>query len=261
MNIVVATSRGKVVKSHLNRLKNNTTCELHSFPGAKLHTLSMEAHKLADKYKTTDNNLTIYFMGGLPNLTKRLKGKNYEEVIMETENSELVSIIMTEIRTIHSQFSKSNIKTVFCPVIPSNLEKWNQTRLRQHKTNRLPHSHKYPEMQKLLQYTVIELNREITTFNKQNKLATPFITTKTIVSLKPNCKIPSPRYKFQYINLPDGVHLNEHLGGVVAKQLMKAIITNQTTTTIQTKKLDPTHPVESDEDDERVNHSRHWRPQ
>lgn len=271
MNTIVATSRGKVVREFFEKNKGGICGEFYFYPGAKYARLATEANKIVSCHSQNSKPLTIYFMGGLPDITvmKRDKRDNYEEVIMEGNCKNIIQNIMSEITHIHHNLSQSNTKSVFCPIIPSNIEKWNSKRLAQGKTRRLKFSNNYINMQKELHTTIIDLNREIIAFNKHNSLATPFITIKTIISLPPNPKKSTPRYKFSFVNFPDGVHFNVFLAKIVANQLIKAINRNSPAFTQKPHILPtpillpptiPTIKYESEDEDERVNHSRHWRP-
>ena len=264
MNIVVATSRGKAVFPLLEKSNrsNNIPSRLYFYPGAKYTHLTTETLRIIENERTPNTNIHVYILGGLPDLTKRLKNNptqpKYEEVIMEGNAKTNTERIMKEITTMYDKISRTGAKIIICPIVPSNISKWNYTRLTQHKTLSLKQFGLYPEMQHTLHQTVTQVNKEVTILNSSHNLRTPFINRSVITSFKVT-ENQTPKYKFSYNNFQDGVHPNRLLAQIWCDKLSESISKNfkQINPSSFSPKITVLEKV-SDSEDEL--HSRSWRP-
>lgn len=222
MNVFVCTSRGKALEPYLSRHMNSPYL-IHTLPGASLQSISIRTQQIIRKLENDNiKNASFYIIAGLPDITKRLKifKSNYEEVIFDGDSDNISDKIMRDIHRLADIIQANNHKFIMCPIIPSNIEKWNSCRLSQRKTSHLNYSSSYPDMQAKLHSTILQVNKEIISFNTGNSVITPFIATGIIVSYKRKPSLPTS-HKFSYKHLPDGVHLDSTIANQIAIKLVQ----------------------------------------
>ena len=257
MNILLCTSRGRalepVLPPHVGLFPN----KIHFFPGAKLRKLSQEAENILRNPNFTSTETHFYILAGLTDLTKRIidRRTHYEEVIFLENPDTAATRVLQEFFHLTDKVNSMGAKVILCPVIPSCITKWNNSRLHQKKTSYLAHSENYISMQKNLHLAVTSINKEIVTFNNSNKLATPFIDRPIIKTYTRNNET---KYKFTYNHLPDGVHPDREIAITWKNKLITAITQNRTIKeTIQNSSL--LHH-ENCTDMETSSPRRSWRP-
>ena len=256
MNIVVGTSRGEDIEPYLKSMaaENEIKLIFDSYKGASLRQLQTKAIEIIQTIEDPEN-IHLYIIGGLPDITTKTKlyREKYEEVIY-TETPDYTYDRMTNlITTTADNLSQHVSKIIFCTIIPSSIEKWNLTRLNQHKTKYLKHTDQYESWQRNLHQSLTQINSTITILNKTNKVHTPFlnrIVTDTVI------RRSKLSYKFSYTHLPDGVHLDEIAAQKCAQMILNAIKRNRPQVV---EKKEQTTQV-TDSDGENVSPKRSWRP-
>ena len=228
---LLCNSRGAQLKDHFDA--SGVNCKVA--PGAKLALLQSQTENIIKTYHSSNN--VIYIMGGIPDITTRLKGKDYDEVIFEGESHTVAASVIEKFKELKSLENAAN-KIVFCTITTVDLFKWNSVRVEQQKTKFLYHIHKYSDMQHNLNTCINEINRSLTEINSDSYLHTPFLH-RFVTKNKRN-----GRKHYQYQWLEDGVHPSRELVLKWIEQLETAIKVNQT------RLYDI--EVESDEDERRV---------
>ena len=205
MRVIVATSRGK----ELTPLHNPPHTWLRYSPGACIKDLTTSALEILEKhwyrYDICEPRF-VYFVAGLPDLTTKEEWPNfqgrhqYQEVIFKGEVEDAVDSMKSTIREAAFRVRAAGAVPVFGTIVPSQLERWNQIRLEQHKTTHLLHFHRYREMQLGLLQATIYTNRFIHEINNQHGVVTPALAKKILFSRR-------SKYRFRHKLLVDGVHL------------------------------------------------------
>lgn len=175
---------------------NNTILWVKS--GAKLKDLIGDAKQIVLREKGNTCISQIYICGGINNMTKKLKGPHYEELVYN-DNFHLQSVV-DDIISFSKFMAVHGIKIVFATIAPMNLLTWNTCRKQQHKTTILKCLDNYQSMQRQLQQSVIELNNKIVEINRENRVVTPFLE-KPIVQC-----VSRGRRRYYYHRLVDGLH-------------------------------------------------------
>ena len=151
----------------------------------------------------------IYYIAGLPDLTTKLKWRNfggrrqYEEIVFGPEEPNDVAdrvrgTMLTSAETIH----RAGGIPVFATIATCSLEAWNRIRLEQQKTTHLNHFKEYDTMQLHLHQAAIYANRHIHEINNSNLVRTPRLGETVLKSRK-------GKYRCRYGRLgEDGVHLD-----------------------------------------------------
>ena len=202
MRIIVATCRGK----ELTPLHKPPHTRLRYIPAASIKDLTAVALELPERHGGTSEPRFVYFVAGLPDLTTKVSWRNfmgryqYQEVIFKGPVEDAVEAMKTTIREAAHSIQAAGAVPVFSTIAPSQLERWNQVRLEQHKTTHLLHFQHYREMQLELLQTTIYVNRFIHELNNQNGVVTPALAKKIIYSRR-------SKYRFRHKLLVDGVHL------------------------------------------------------
>lgn len=225
MNIFVCTSRGAALQPFLAK-KIKSPFKIYNYPGATLRTITFKTKQILANLDSA-SPCTFYIIAGLPDITKRIKNYylGYEEVIFEGEPYKVSQKILRDIHHLADIIHLNNHKVVICPIVPSNIEKWNLCRLRQHHTHFLSYRNSYPDMQMKIHSTTLLINNEIVNFNAENSVTTPFIATLVIVTYKRNPSAIACN-KFQYKHLPDGVHFNPTIANRIVNKIVKSIKSN-----------------------------------
>ena len=199
MNILVGNSRG----AGLRELIPKSTLQISSYiPGAKVSNLGNLALKLHSNSNSPDNT-HVYFIAGITDLTKKLKGQNYEEVIFTEDINLAVARVSNTLSLTKSRLSKLKVKAIFCTINTMHIEKWNLARKQQSKTTYLQYTNQYDQMQINLNKAIDMLNSKIIELNKQDSHHTPLLH-QTIKHPKGHGK-----YFYKYNLLVDGVHGNQ----------------------------------------------------
>jgi hypothetical protein len=257
MNYIVSTSRGRKLQTSLT----NATTGMCVLPGAKLTTLLATAKTVIRTSNTKGNKPGhMYFLAGVPDLTTKLRGPNYQEVIFMGSPPDTVPGYEEQLTKASQDIKVLGWKPVFCPIIPMALKDWNAPC----RTSYLIHYHHYEDMQALLEKTIIAINHIIQAINKSNRVHTPNIQSNII-------KMDHGRTKFMYNRLLDGCHPNDAAADKWVQILEQSISINdsrgitpiipETRLSIRTTKSQcQSLSQSSDEDDSDTDkiHKRQW---
>ena len=185
---------------------------LTTVPGGKLleHLLPAAMRSVSRIRSSSDDPLLVYVVGGLPDITERIKDREYDEIIFPT-NKDPDQVSTSIINSIEF-FSKEIIKCyntfpVFATIGTQSLETWNTHRHRTRKTKYLLHQHNYNDMQAFLEHTIHIVNCHIKHINTRHGLITPNYARH--ITTDENLDDPSPRGlgRPRYSRLSDGCHL------------------------------------------------------
>ena len=213
-NYIFASSRGRDLQAGLDRGKS----WVYVRPGARLAQLTNTAEYVigvANKSKRMSGH--AYFLAGIPDLTIKIaeKKERYQEVIFMGSVPESVPKMEADLVATSDKIKLMGWKPVFCPIVPMSLKDWNSP----DRTSYLIHYHQYPDMQALLEKTIIAVNHIIRAINKSNHVYTPNIQKQII-------KVDHGHYSFRYNRLHDGCHPSEQLVENWCKTLNHAIVIN-----------------------------------
>ena len=141
---LLATSRGKEL-GLIDKLLPKHFQPINSIirGGAQVSQLKSIAFSRIQHINHTEKKL-IVLIAGIPNITKMIKDKNYEEVIFIDSPDIVADRLKTQILDLISTLKTvPNTYIVVAPVLPTNISKWNHTRLSQGKTQTLKHTPSY----------------------------------------------------------------------------------------------------------------------
>ena len=221
MNALIGDSRVKYLKlEYLNELSDNW-----SIPGAGVSKMEDLIQDCIIMHHGEDYNgkMHIYISAGLCDVTTKLKARNYEEIIFETNRcEELVAQTKTSLQHIHQMALKEDVIPIFTTIYPMSLKDWNITRLHQNKTSFLSYQNDYINMQNHLEASIEELNKFIVQLNVTIGMSTPLIH-KHLVHYRSK---GNTTYKFNL--LIDGCHPSPTLKTNIANSIAQAIKKNRT---------------------------------
>ena len=245
MNILIATSRGGGIKSRMPRNEHRVMSRV--YPGARIKTLTSKADKILKNLRCNTRDTHVYIMGGINDVTHKIRGWNYTEVIYTEEPHKTITRIIKDIDDCAEKIKSHGAKPIFSTIAACDIARYNTHMLEdKHWTHTLKHTDKYEDMQTRLEQTVEEVNKYIIHINQSTSTSTPF--THSIVH-KRRGKRPH-YYKWDYKMLWDGVHGTEKTKQGWAHCISKAIQTNRKR---QTQSLD------TDTDEESKSPKRSWK--
>ena len=232
MNILVANSRGAGLRE---LIPNSIVQKVLYRPGARVSSLGhLAANTNVSLNSPSESH--VYILAGIPDITTKLKGEKYEEVVFLDQPETATSKILDTIISTKSLLEKAKIKPIFCTISSMHIEKWNQTRLRQNKTTKLCYTSQYTQMQNNLNITLDAVNYKIIELNKNSGMHTP-MTHKVIKHPKGKGK-----HNYKYNLLVDGVHGDQKAKAQWAKGIIQAIKKNR-----------------SEDSEEELEEKRSWR--
>jgi hypothetical protein len=229
--ILLCTSRGKGLKDLLSQrideiLIKETQIHEVIVSGGKISQLTARGNAYIQTLPAQDIKLVVV-IGGYCDITKKIRQGGYEEVIFQGPVDTIVENIQQEILYLTSTLNSiPGVHTVFSTIISGNISIWNQTRLAQKKTTHLIHTSDYSDMQDKIHDCINLLNSFIVETNLQNSTITAFTDRLTRMSRKKKSSAAKQTYKFSYINLVDGVHMNEKYSQKLADAVFHAIQIN-----------------------------------
>ena len=164
----------------------------------------------------------FYVWCGICDLTERLRGEQYEEVIFDNESFKLKKpSLYREVDDLASNIEEQYAVPIFCTIFPLSLSDWNTHRLAYCKTNSLNFIDQYPQMQIDLAREVKEFNDYLTHSNMNRGLATPMIHRDFLHNRGRG------RVVQRYGDLLDGCHPNDELTNRCKNSLMLAYSKNK----------------------------------
>ena len=219
MNYLIGDSRVRGVKEFLSTVHVN---EVRTRPGGKFEHMYQLVDELTYLHHGIDNERAhFYIWVGICNLTKRIKGNGYEEVICSLDSAVTNRVhCQEELYKLANHIKNQYGTPIFLPIYPMELSKWNQHRLTTNRTRVLMYSEKYAEMQKKLENEVTILNKQIIELNSNNGVRTPMIHKDFSHSRGKGRATP------RYGELADGCHASSLLNAKFKKSLMNAITKN-----------------------------------
>ena len=220
MNALIGDSRVRSLKfEHLNSLSENWV-----LPGAKIMGMEELIQDCVIMHHGEDyqGKMHVYISAGICDLTTKLKSKNYEEIIFESDKiDEIILKTMSSFKSIHQLSLREDVTPVFTTIYPMSLKAWNLNRLDQKKTSYLVHQTEYDVMQLHLEETLEELNKFIIQLNVTTGVTTPLVH-KHLVHHR-----GKGNTTYKYNLLCDGCHPNTHLKSKIAHSIAQAIKKNR----------------------------------
>ena len=183
------------------------TALLHVIPGGLLNELAEAAETiLTDNTHLYEETLDtkpniVYVIGGLPDLTEKIRDRAYEEVIYNESTFTTTPKIIHTITTIADHIRHLNAIPCFATISPMSLDTWNNTRMQQGKTSYLLHHRQYPTMNYLLNETIMDINNEIMDINSGNNVITPNLAAQIIKK-----RGKDREHRIKYSKMVDGCH-------------------------------------------------------
>lgn len=226
MNILVAASRGGGLQE---RVKDFT---LYSevIPGGKIAMLTSKALSMLPSPHQTVGTTHVYIMGGIPDITQKLKTQHprnhptYTECIYTDPIPSTISKIKHEIDKCAKKILDKGAKPCFCTITSCDIAKYNRNLLQRRKTHTLHYTQQYTSMQTNLETALEDINKYILETNRKHNMSTPFCHT---VIRKRKGKSPKHYYKHQYDLLWDGVHGNQETRDKWGRAIEGAIRNNR----------------------------------
>ena len=111
MNILVATSRGRDLNSLIPTTTHKVTCRV--YPGAGIPKLTSEATKILQNPAYITQDTHIYIMGGINDITEKLKGPNYTEIVYTHDTDETANKVINYLETCSTQIRTHGAKAIF----------------------------------------------------------------------------------------------------------------------------------------------------
>ena len=118
----------------------------------------------------------FYFMAGICDLTTKMSGFRYQEVIV-TEAERKLENFKIDLENVQDKVLRMGALPVFCTIPTLHLATWNSLRLKQKKTTVLNFKSDYASMQNELNDVIHKANYHLVELNKSNDLSTPLIHT------------------------------------------------------------------------------------
>ena len=148
-------------------------------PGSSLHRLTEEAVSIIDSPKNVfePENIHVYFLAGLTDITEKITDQNYQEVIFIDSPVDANHKMEMKYYDSSNKIKQLGSHPCYCTIAPMHLDKWNSHRLSKHKTSHLQHFRQYADMQELLIQTIVTANQFITSLNIANDMFTPRIAS------------------------------------------------------------------------------------
>ena len=207
MHFIVATSRGK----GLQTLHDTPNVVLKTVPGGTYQGVTEAALELLSTWRI-DLHLGphfVYVVAGLPDLTTKLKRRNfggkrrYEEVVFLGDSMDVAEMTKRKIDRASADITNAGGGCPsFATIASSSIKAWNRARLDQQKTTHLEHFKHYDDMQISLHQAAIYTNRYIHQINNLNGVRTPRLGETVLKSRRGTYR---PRYGRMG---SDGVHLD-----------------------------------------------------
>ena len=169
----------------------------------------------------------IYIVGGMPDLTTRVKEgrgpSRYEEVIFKEDVEEAVERVAELYRRANLEVKQTGVTPVFATISPIHLRTWNLERLAQRKTTHLQHIHEYRHMQNQHELCVQILNRHISAINEENGMQTPRLAKHVLQKRGKN-----QNYRFRTDRFgKDGCHPSQKLVERWIRELQECMEVNR----------------------------------
>ena len=221
MNVIIGDSRVSGLHKARHQIKLKEVEDIWGRPGGGYNHCTDLVHDniIYHHPPLTNEKCHYYILAGICDLTLKLNGNKYQEVIFRDNEGALCQLIKDRITQLEQYVLREGGIPVFCTILSMNLKTWNHHRLTQNKTKWLKYSSNYEEMQIKLEETISSLNRFIVETNNNNGMATPSI--HTAITRRRHGKTFT-----LFKNLPDGCHPDLPTMQKIALSINKAIALN-----------------------------------
>ena len=203
----MATSRGYGIAPLIENPNLNIPIVVEPTGGAYIRELTDKAVHIIQHSNLNPENIHVYFIAGLPDLTIKLKDRRYQyhEVIFPESPEQATQRLIETLHNDEGRIKSLGAKPCFATIAPMSISSWNNHCLDHHKTAHLIHHQQYEDMQDLLIQATIDINHHIIELNINNNMFTPKLG-ETIVHKQNSHK----QHRIRYGRLDkDGVHLTE----------------------------------------------------
>ena len=220
MNYIIGDSR---VRGFRGMIPNLDFQDIWARPGGHVRDMFELIDDLTILHHGEENSRAHFYISvGICDLTERLRGVNYDEVIFDkhqflTRKGNLYN----EFENLATAVTNQYAKPVFCTILPLSLSVWNTHRLTTNKTSHLVHAHEYPQMQKDLETEIGHLNNFLIGLNIRIGMSTPMMFRDIQHNRGRGRKIT------KYCELVDGCHPNRLLLDKCKRSLMTAYSKNK----------------------------------
>ena len=221
MNIIVASSRGAKLNEH--GISKDITVSVTS--GGTLNQLKDQALKITAPSSRLGRRDHIYFVGGVPDITKLVKNyrERYRECIYDEEPSVTAERHLAAMKDCQRCFLERGALPIFSTIPKVHLTKYNVYNLLNSKTSSLKLTDKYSDMQTKLDTAIDIINQNIYELNKKIQITTPFLHH----SIRERRGVQGNRYiAYRWEKLYDGLHASVALLPKWADILNKAMALN-----------------------------------
>lgn len=161
-------------------------------------------------------------MAGIPDLCNKVRQGSYDETYYDLDNTNKIDEIQKALLKTKQALESLNCKVVFITVTTISIQKWNNIRRLQGKTNQLKYYHLYEAMQTALNEIIQKVNRFIVDLNEKSHLHTPLVHKFVHKKNSYNTKL-----RYLYHKLVDGVHPNDTLANKWKDQISAAMKMNE----------------------------------
>jgi len=219
MNIIVASSRGR----HLDELMPDVTVRFKG--GATLDKMMEKAKTITAPTHNLGKRYHIYFVGGIPNITKLIRNysEHHSECVYDEEPTVTATNFLIKIQEIQRVFLERGALPIFTTIPKVHLAKYNTYLLLNKKTSTLRFSEQYSNMQTKLNEAIDTINKHIFETNQKIKVTTPLLH----MTIRDHRGEKGHRYIIhRWDLLYDGVHASEALREKWAGVLQKAMKEN-----------------------------------
>ena len=212
LNITREVLRIQELTVGTSRSSTLNTPHLTVVPGGRLlYNLLPAAMSAIESFRRNDQAIILlYVVGGLPDVTQRIKDTKYEEVIFPTHENpdQTANRVINDIEIFSSEILKyTNTFPIFSTIGSQSLQTWNNHRHRTHKTQYLLHTHQYEDMQAFLEHSIHIINCHIKQVNNRYHFTTPNFARFITKDEDLNDDSPKGLGRPKYGRLSDGCHL------------------------------------------------------
>lgn len=220
MNVLIGDSRVLNVKRSRAKSKCKKVEDFWGRAGGGFNTCRslVEDHIIYHHPPLTNERTHYYIFTGICDITKKLSGRNYQEVIYVNDGS-LMDNIKNKITTLEKFIFDQGAVPIFCTIPSMQIQVWNEHRLASNKTSSLVYQESYYQMQIDLELTIDHINDFLTKCNLNNGVATPL--THTALFRQKHGK----RFILHKC-LHDGCHPDDYTIGKIITSLNRAILQN-----------------------------------
>ena len=218
MSIVVASSRGFKLGQDLPGIP------VEAIPGATLETLRETAESfIPPPSGLCRRRIHFYFLCGVPDISRLVKGPNYRECIYDEEPSATAERYCNNLSSCQQSILRHGALPVFATIPKFNIEIYNNDQLSKGNTSVLHYEDQYKSMQANLVTAIDTINSHIYNINRSINVSTPFLHS-TIIERRGR---KNRRYNVhRWDKFTDGLHPSEHLRSCWADVLQRAMSLN-----------------------------------